>query len=189
MIQSTKFRLPFGISSSNKKMLVSEAFTWNLEKILMIVMASHLYMVTPSTANIFRVTGLCGGILRSPVNSPHQRQVTRSFDVSFHLRLNKRLSKQSRCADYDVIVMRWFLLRAPLTMYGDNQAWIGTVAIIAFRKPRWSWRQLSRHLWHRALSLWQSTVPPMTRKLAPSRLTFLVTVMQNISFWNLCLKA
>ena len=36
------------------------------------------------------------GIHRSPVNSP-QRPVTRSFDVSFDLRLNKRLSKQPWC--------------------------------------------------------------------------------------------
>ena len=38
----------------------------------------------------------------SPVNGefPSQRPVTRSFDVFFHLRLNKRLGKQSR--------RRWF---------------------------------------------------------------------------------
>ena len=43
---------------------------------------------------------LCAG--NSPVTSefPSQRPVTRSFDVFFDLRLNKRLSKQSRC--------RWF---------------------------------------------------------------------------------
>ena len=35
------------------------------------------------------------GIHRWPVNSPAQRPVTRSFDVFFDLRLNKRLSKQS----------------------------------------------------------------------------------------------
>ena len=33
-------------------------------------------------------------IHRSPVNSPSQRPVTRSFDVFFDLRLNKQLSKQ-----------------------------------------------------------------------------------------------
>ena len=39
---------------------------------------------------------LCAG--NSPVTGefPSQRSVTRSFNVSFHLRLNKRLSKQSR---------------------------------------------------------------------------------------------
>ena len=50
----------------------------------------------------------------SPVSDefPAQRQVTRSCDVFFDLRLNKRLSKQSEARDlrrhrphYDVIVM------------------------------------------------------------------------------------
>ena len=53
-----------------------------------------------SNGNIFRVTGpLCG---KSPVTGefPSQRPVTRSFDVSFDLRLNKRLSRPSR--------RRWF---------------------------------------------------------------------------------
>ena len=52
-------------------------------------------MMTSSNGNIFRVTGLCEG---SPVTAgfPSQRPVTRSFDVFFDLRLNKRLSKQSR---------------------------------------------------------------------------------------------
>ena len=45
-------------------------------------------MMTSSNGNIFRVTGhLCGDF-------PAQRPVTRSFDVFFVLRLNKRLSKQ-----------------------------------------------------------------------------------------------
>ena len=35
------------------------------------------------------------GIHRSPVNSPHKGPTTRSFDVFFDVRLNKRLSKQS----------------------------------------------------------------------------------------------
>ena len=39
---------------------------------------------------------LCAGNSPVPVNSPPQRPVTRSFDVFFHLRLNKRLSKQPR---------------------------------------------------------------------------------------------
>ena len=48
-----------------------------------------------SNGNIFRVTGhLCGN---SPITGefPALRPVTRSFDVFFDLRLNKRLSKQS----------------------------------------------------------------------------------------------
>ena len=52
--------------------------------------------MTSSNGNIFRVTGLCAG--NSPVTGefPSQRPVTQRFDVFFDLRLNKRLSKQSR---------------------------------------------------------------------------------------------
>ena len=50
----------------------------------------HNNMMTSSNGNIFRVTGpLCGEF-------PTQRPVTRSFDVFFDLRLNKRWSKQPR---------------------------------------------------------------------------------------------
>ena len=53
-------------------------------------------MMTSSNENIFCVTGHFAGI--SPVTGefPAQRPVTRSFNVFFDLRLNKRLSKQSR---------------------------------------------------------------------------------------------
>ena len=53
----------------------------------------HAHMMTSSNGNIFRVTGLCAG--NSPVTGEFsaQRPVTRSFDVFFDLRLNKRLSK------------------------------------------------------------------------------------------------
>ena len=47
--------------------------------------------MTSSNGNIFRVTGpLCGE------SFPSQRPVTRSFDAFFDLRLNKRLSKQTK---------------------------------------------------------------------------------------------
>ena len=66
-----------------------------------------VFMMTSSNGNMFRVTGFCAG--NSPAtsgNSPvtgefsSHRPVTRSFDVFFDLRLNRQLSKQSRC--------RWF---------------------------------------------------------------------------------
>ena len=49
-------------------------------------------MMTSSNANIFALLALCEG--NSPVTGefPSQRPVTRSFDVFFDLRLNKRLS-------------------------------------------------------------------------------------------------
>ena len=65
---------------------------------------------------------LCAG--NSPVTGefPAQRPMTRSFDVFFDLRLNKRVSKQSwgwwfetHCAHYDVIVMEQYQTTAKRT--------------------------------------------------------------------------
>ena len=52
-------------------------------------------MMTSSNGNISALLALCAG--NSPVSGefPTQRPVTRSFDVFFDLRPNKRLSKQS----------------------------------------------------------------------------------------------
>ena len=52
-------------------------------------------MMTSSNGDIFRVTGHLCGEFTGPGELPTQRPVTRSFDVFFDLRLNKRLSKQS----------------------------------------------------------------------------------------------
>ena len=51
-------------------------------------------MMTSSNGNIFRVTDPLCGEFTGPDEFPAQRPVTRSFDVFFDLRLNKRLSKQ-----------------------------------------------------------------------------------------------
>ena len=63
----------------------------------------------------------CAGNPQVPGEFPAQRPVTRSFDIFFDLRLNKRLSKQSwgwwfetHRAHHDVIVMR---LIVPLEMW------------------------------------------------------------------------
>ena len=50
--------------------------------------------MTSSNGSIFRVTGPLCGEFTGPGEFPTQRPVTRSFDVFFDLRLNKRLSKQ-----------------------------------------------------------------------------------------------
>ena len=52
------------------------------------------WMMTSSNGNIIRVTGPLCGEFTGPGEFPTQRPVTRSFDVFFDLRLNKRLSKQ-----------------------------------------------------------------------------------------------
>ena len=54
-----------------------------------------LLMMTSSNGNIYRVTGHLCGEFTGPGEFPAQRQVMRSFDVFFVLRLNKRVSKQS----------------------------------------------------------------------------------------------
>ena len=51
--------------------------------------------MTSSNGNIFRVTDPLCGEFTGPGEFPTQRPVTRSFDVFFDLRLNKRLSKHS----------------------------------------------------------------------------------------------
>ena len=51
-------------------------------------------MMTSSDRNIFRVTGPLCGEFTGPSEFPTQKPETRSFDVFFDLRLNKRLSKQ-----------------------------------------------------------------------------------------------
>ena len=53
-----------------------------------------IFMMRSSNGDIFRVTGPLCGEFTGPGEFPTQRPVTRSFDVFFDLRLNKRLSKQ-----------------------------------------------------------------------------------------------
>ena len=53
-----------------------------------------MFMMTSSNGNIFRVSGPLCGEFTGPGEFPAQRPVTRSFDVFFDLRPNKRLSKQ-----------------------------------------------------------------------------------------------
>ena len=55
---------------------------------------THHSMMTSSNGNTFRVTGHLCGEFTGPGEFPAQRPVTRSFDVFFDPRLNKRLSKQ-----------------------------------------------------------------------------------------------
>ena len=72
--------------------------------------------MTSSNGNIFRVTGHLCGEFTGPGEFPTQRLVTRSFDVFFDLRLNKRLRNNREADDlrryrghYDVNVM-WHLI-------------------------------------------------------------------------------
>ena len=117
-----------------------------------------LIMMTSSNGNIFALLALCAG--NSPVTGefPSQRPVTQSFDVFFDLRLNKRLSKQSRYrwvrrhrAYYDVNVMdrrlratnrqAWWQMWTVLTIiYTPVLEWVSqkngvTTSCISFTMP------------------------------------------------------
>ena len=52
-------------------------------------------MMTSSNGDVSALLAICAGNSPVPGEFPAQRPVTRSFDVFFDLRLNKRLSKQS----------------------------------------------------------------------------------------------
>ena len=56
-----------------------------------------VYIMTSSNGNIFLLLAICAGNSPVPDEFPTQRPVTRSFDVFFDLRTNKRLSKQWWC--------------------------------------------------------------------------------------------
>ena len=92
---SNPFKVAIGKISWQAKHYLSLYIMWNHIIHMYTLFSVHkLYvcMMTSSNGNIFRVTGhLCG----VPGEIPAQRPVTRSFDVFFHPRLNKRLSKQS----------------------------------------------------------------------------------------------
>ena len=66
------------------------------QTMLLVNHSPTISMMTSSNGNIFRVTGHLCGEFTGPGEFPTQRPVTRSFDVFFDLRLNKRLSKQPR---------------------------------------------------------------------------------------------
>ena len=65
-------------------------------------------MMTSSNGNIFRVTGPLCREFTGLGEFPAQRPVTRSFDVFFHLRLNKRLSK---------LPQGWWFETPPLSLW------------------------------------------------------------------------
>ena len=91
-------------------------FRWHSDKHII----APAYMMTSSTFSV--LLALCAG--NSPVTGefPSQRPMTRSFDVFFDLRLNKRLSKQSRG-------WRFETQSRPLCRHsnGMKQYWIGRV--------------------------------------------------------------
>ena len=95
-------------------------------------------MMTSSNGNIFRVTGLLCGEFTGPGEFPAQRPVTRSFDVFFHLRLNKRLSKQPRGWWFETL--SWSLGRHCNVTLDQRQTISPTFCDLTFSIHRYSCR-------------------------------------------------
>ena len=62
---------------------------------VIVIIFSFRYMMTSPNGTFSALLAFCAGYSPVPGEYPVQRPVTRSFDVFFDLRLNKRLSKQS----------------------------------------------------------------------------------------------
>ena len=96
-------------------------------------------MMTSSNGNIFRVTGPLCWEFTGPGEFPAQRPVTRSFDVFFDLRPNKRLSRQPwgwwferrHRGDYDVIVMFWNMAKLTDAIHNITQQVINLLTWIS----------------------------------------------------------
>ena len=129
-------------------------------------------MMMSSKGNMFRATGFCAGNSpmtagNSPVTGefPSHRPVTRSFDIFFALRLNKRLSKQSRrrwlrChrAHYDVtvmwcrIVIQWF--GQPWDLSAFNASFLSNFELVKRVKLGGS-----VHIWKEWPQIWHTALP------------------------------
>ena len=88
--------------------------------------------MTSSNGNIFRLTGPLCEEFTGPGEFSTQRPVTRSFDVFFDLRLNKRLSKQPWGWWFET--PSWSLWRHcnVIIHSTDNTSWSGTCVPIGF---------------------------------------------------------
>ena len=101
-----------------------------------------LTMMTSSNGNTFRVTGhLCGNSLTTG-EFPALRPVTRSFNVFFDLRLNKRLSKQS---------WGWWF-ETPSRPFCCKYNFIKNRHLCYFNSNQFLWQLSASHLWPDVLS-------------------------------------
>ena len=74
-------------------------------------------VITIINGTIFRVTGPLWGNQPDTGSFPSQRQMTPSFEVLFDLRLNKRLSKQSRHRLFQTPLYSFWCHRKPRIMH------------------------------------------------------------------------
>ena len=111
--------------------------------------------MTSSNGNIFRVTGPLCGEFTGPGEFPTQRPVTRSFEVFFDLRLNKRLSKQPWGWWFETL--SWSLWRHcnDMSKKTYSKRWDGRYHLIARMGIRYV-QQIKRHLcWNGSKLSWR----------------------------------
>ena len=94
--------------------------------------------MTSSNGNILRVTGPLWGESTGDQWIPSQRPMTQRSNVFFDLHLNERLSKQSKCSYYDVIVMG--LWQHFQLLYADIGPRLSTKTVLpGMGFPLWRW--------------------------------------------------
>ena len=115
-----------------------------------------IIIMTSSNGNMFRFNGPLCGEFTGPGELPAQRPVTRSFDVFFYLRLNKRLSKQP---------WGWWFETSPWSL------WRQCNECLKLPHPRVSWNS---HLWHNT-EAWP-------KWLSFFRLHFKIILLRKVSY-------
>ena len=94
-----------------------------------------IFIMTSSNGNIFRVTGPLCGEFTGPGEFPTQRPVTRSFDVFFHLCLNKRLNKQPWGWWFETL--SWSLWRHSNVEWGWWETWMKLCSYCELSQITW----------------------------------------------------
>ena len=111
-------------------------------------------MMTSSNGNIFRVTGPLCGEFAGLGEFPTQRPVTRSFDVFFDLRLNKRLSKQP---------LGWWFETPAWSLWRHRNA-IMVCLELANDEIAYGTGRQCHYLWNSNMAAWLSTGIDSLRK-------------------------
>ena len=109
-------------------------------------------MMTSSNGNIFRVTGPLCGEFTGPGEFPTQRPVTRSFDVLFDLRLNKRLSKQPWGWWFETPARSLWRQRNVLN---GSSLWLNKLGLVPFHGKLLCRGRLSAYKLYQCTTLWK----------------------------------
>ena len=122
---------------------------------------------------------ICAGNSPVPGEFPAQRPVTRSFDVFFDLRLNKRLSKQSWC--------RWFeTLSRPLWRHCSENLDYNRAAKLWMRKYvtpyifTWHWEQDTNLDWNDNMEILRNALFCFTGPVANYSLKWVTVMCINV---------